>query len=202
MFPADCLPDRSSPRRVWRLAMPAALAPLLLVGLGGCGSTPPPDSGARPQATPAPPAGASAPPVGSAPPASPAVGSVAAGFTPLPTPQQVQAAVPQGRLDPFAPLAVSLAAGAPPRPLARAATPLALPEGFRFTGVMSSGGRPLAIVQNGTESGPVTVGDRGGRSTDLLPAGWSVAAIDVGRGRLTLIRRLPGEQARPISLEL
>jgi hypothetical protein len=133
---------------------------------------------------------------------NPTAGSVAPGFTPLPTPQQVQAAVPQGRLDPFAPLAVSLAAGAPAGPPAGAVPPLAPPEGFRFTGVMSSGGRPLAIVQNGTESGSVSVGDRGGRSTDLLPSGWTVAAIDVGRGRLTLIRRLPGERARPISLEL
>ena len=34
--------------------------------------------------------------------------------------------------------------------------------------------------------GSLRPGDRGGISTDLLPRGWSVAAIDVQRGELTL----------------
>lgn len=64
--------------------------------------------------------------------------------------------------------------------------PPALPEGFRFQGVLRSAGAALALVQFGADSGALRVGDRGGRTTNLLPPGWSVTAIDVERGRLLL----------------
>lgn len=64
--------------------------------------------------------------------------------------------------------------------------PLVLPEGFAFQGVILAGGVPQALVQFGAESGVLKPGDRGGGANALLPAGWSVAAIDVGKGRLTL----------------
>jgi hypothetical protein len=41
-------------------------------------------------------------------------------------------------------------------------------------------------VSFGDLSGSLRPGDRGGRTTELLPPGWSVAAIDVQRGVLTL----------------
>ena len=57
--------------------------------------------------------------------------------------------------------------------------------------MIRSGGTPEALVQFGAQSGTLRVGQRGGstmdyRTTPLLPAGWSVASIDVQNGRLTL----------------
>ena len=104
-----------------------------------------------------------------------------AGLTPLPSSSQVVASVSSGRVDPFAPLQISAS-----RP-----APLSLPPGLIFNGVIRSGGTPEALVQFGGDSGTLRVGQRGGRTTDyrttpLLPAGWSVASIDVQNGRLTL----------------
>ncbi len=84
-----------------------------------------------------------------------------------------------GRPDPFAPPPV--AAVEP-----KGAAVIKLPAGFRFTGVILSGGQAQALVQLGGLSGSLRVGDRGGRGTDLLPAGWSVARIDAQNGVLTL----------------
>ena len=102
-----------------------------------------------------------------------------AGLTPLPSSNQVVASVSSGRVDPFAPPVL-----------------LSLPPGLIFNGVIRSGGTPEALVQFGAESGTLRVGQRGGSTTDyrttdyrttpLLPAGWSVASIDVQKGRLTL----------------
>ena len=123
-----------------------------------------------------------------APPAPAPVGAPAplAGLTPLPSSNQVVASVSSGRVDPFAPLQISAS-----RP-----APLSLPPGLIFNGVIRSGGTPEALVQFGAESGTLRVGQRGGSTTDyrttdyrttpLLPAGWSVASIDVQKGRLTL----------------
>ncbi len=61
-----------------------------------------------------------------------------------------------------------------------------LPQGFRFSGVIRSGGRTEAVVQYGALSGSLRRGDRGGSSTDLLPRGWRVEAIDADRGQLRL----------------
>ena len=104
----------------------------------------------------------------------------AAGFTPLPTPQQVVAALPTGRLDPFAPL-----------PQAKAVTPGGAAAGdLRFTGVIRSAGQAQALVQVGDQSGAVCVGRRGvcvgSGLPALLPADWSVTSIDVVSGRLVL----------------
>lgn len=64
--------------------------------------------------------------------------------------------------------------------------PLRLPSNFNFTGVIRSGGTTEAIVSYGAFSGSLRRGDRGGRTTDLLPSGWKVASVDVNRGLLTL----------------
>ena len=117
-----------------------------------------------------------------------------AGFTPLPTPQQVVAPLATGRPDPFAPLALA--------PQARAAgTPADLPEGLRFTGVIRSGGHAQALIQLKDQSGPVCVGARGycpgAGLPALLPPGWSVTGIDVQNGRLALRQ---GSQRRILSL--
>jgi hypothetical protein len=60
-----------------------------------------------------------------------------------------------------------------------------------FNGVIRSGGAAEALVQFGGESGTLRVGEKGGaastgNTTTLLPPGWSVAAIDVQKGILTL----------------
>ena len=147
----------------WLLALPLGL-------LAACGSSPAPDTGVTPLPRPKPVPSAAAAPSASA--------AAATGLTPLPTTQQVVTAVPLGRPDPFAPPPVAVATRGPVQ--------LALPAGFRFSGVIVTGGQAQALVQLGANSGSLRVGDRGGRSTDLLPAGWSVARIDVQRGVLTL----------------
>jgi hypothetical protein len=132
--------------------------------------------------------------------ADPAASAVAsAGFTPLPTPQQVEAAMPPGRVDPFAPLAVTQVRS-PRRVVVQ--PPLNLPDGFRFNGVISSGGRPMALVQFGDQSGSLAVGDAGGRTTDLLPEAWRVASIDVQRGRLTLVSQQRQAKGQVVVAEL
>jgi hypothetical protein len=123
--------------------------------------------------------------------------NVGAGLSPLLTPQQVLTAVPFGRPDPFAPTpgtappradAVSGAsaarAGAPATAgtAAAAAQPASTcqSQGLRLTGVIRSGGRAEALVSVGPLSGTLRIGDRGGRSTDLLPAGCVLASIHFG----------------------
>ena len=103
--------------------------------------------------------------------------TVPQGFNPLPTAQQVVAALRIGRFDPFAPIAPP-AGTAPQAP--------GLPQGFRFSGVVRGGGQAEALVQFGSLSGTLRAGQVGGRSTDLLPLGWTVARVDGQRGRLTL----------------
>ncbi|WP_143593689.1 pilus assembly protein PilP [Synechococcus sp. 1G10] len=181
-----------------------ALLPLLLAaGLSGCGGTPTADLGSVPPPAPVAPGAAPTTPSNSAP-ASAAIAK--AGFTPLPTVQQVEAAMPQGRLDPFAPLAVTRATrvtrdGGRPRAVV-VQPPLTLPDGFRFQGVISSGGRPMALVQFGGQSGSLAVGDAGGRTTDLLPEAWGVASIDVLLGRLTLVSRQGQAKSQVVIAEL
>lgn len=103
--------------------------------------------------------------------------NVGAGLSPLLTPQQVLTAVPFGRPDPFAPTPGT----APPR-AAAAAQPASTcqSQGLRLTGVIRSGGRAEALVSVGPLSGTLRIGDRGGRSTDLLPAGCVLASIHFG----------------------
>jgi hypothetical protein len=112
-----------------------------------------------------------------------------AGLTSLPSPDQVVVAMGSGRRDPFS---------SPPMVVpASSVVPLALPENFRFTGVVSIGSRAQALVQLGELSGSLRQGDRGGRNTELLPAGWSVAGIDLQRGVLTLSQ---GQRLLPLQL--
>jgi hypothetical protein len=178
--------------------------PLLLVG---CVKTPPPQdpAAAIPPLPPTPPA--------SLPPARESKASAEeaiTGLRPLATPQQVIQSVELGRPDPFGrllpalpflvgpdgrplPTAASMAAAAAPkgRPAGRDARPaplppLQLPRNFSLSGVILSEGVSEAVVSFGDLSGSLRTGDRGGRTTDLLPPGWSVAAIDVQRGVLIL----------------
>jgi hypothetical protein len=123
-------------------------------------------------------------------------------LVPLPTRQEVVTAVAVGRRDPFGDVMPRWRLPSPPggpggpggSPGAAAGggatavrpVPPGVPEGFRLAGVIRSGGRSEAVVQLGTRSGTLRPGDRGGRTTDLLPPGWSVASIDVNRGSLTL----------------
>ncbi|AFY30035.1 hypothetical protein [Cyanobium gracile] len=145
--------------------------------LTGCGASP---------TTEAPPAPAPAPPRPAAPTAS--SGAVPEGLTPLPTSQQVVNAFRMGRQDPFGSLVPELlpraaAGGATAR---AAAIPPPFLNDFRVTGVIDSGGQSEAVVTYGQLSGSLRPGDRGGRTTDLLPSGWSVASVDVANGSLIL----------------
>ena len=171
------------------LPLPLLPSALLTLCLAGCASAPPPPAAVQPAPTPATAAApASAParrpaplaPAANAPAAVQAPAAAATGLTPLPSPASVLAAAPSGRVDPFSPQ--------PGFGGARAAAPvrLQLPADFRFSGVMRSAGQPLALVQFGANSGALSVGERGGQQTELLPNGWAVAAIDVDRGVLTL----------------
>ena len=151
-----------------------AKSPGVLLGvallLAACGGETPPDVSSQPPPSP-PPVPAAAAPVA-------APGPVA-GLTPLPSVDQVVASVSSGRVDPFATLQTTSAqSGVRPA--------LTLPQGLVFNGVIRSGGTPEALVQFSGESGTLRVGQKGGRTTTLLPDGWSVASIDVQKGRLTL----------------
>lgn len=144
--------------------------------LTGCGASP------TVEAPPPPPA----PPLPAAP--TPASAAIPEGLTPLPTSQQVVGAFRLGRQDPFGSLVPesvpgAVSAGATAR---AAATPPPFLKDFRVTGVIDSGGQSEAVVTYRQLSGSLRPGDRGGRSTDLLPSGWSVASVDVPNGRLVL----------------
>jgi hypothetical protein len=107
----------------------------------------------------------------------PPLGSVATGFKPLPTAQQVQGAVPSGRADPFSPLPV--AAGADE----------SASGGSRLLGVLTVGTQTRALFAFGTNLGEICVGPRGHCSADhplLLPEGWSVLTIDDQNGCVQL----------------
>ncbi|MCT0199957.1 hypothetical protein KQ313_09730 [Synechococcus sp. CS-1325] len=167
-----------------------ALAIAALAALVGCASAPPPGPEALlPPPAPAPAAPQPAKVAGAS---RPAVASPATqGFTPLPSREQVLATTPERRLDPFAPLArprtAAPAAAATGRPGSLAVQPpITLPAGFQFNGVVSVGGVPQALVTYRNESGSLSRGDQGGRTTPLLPIGWSVASIDAQSGHLLL----------------
>jgi hypothetical protein len=49
-----------------------------------------------------------------------------------------------------------------------------------LTGVIRSGGQVEALVSYGGRTGTLRQGDRGGRTTDLLPDGWRLASIRFG----------------------
>jgi hypothetical protein len=162
-----------------------SLASLTLAALASCASSPPPAPDAQVLVPPTPPGAPSAPakkPTGATGP------SINNGFTPLPTPAQVLATTPERRIDPFAPLNRPSPATPPGKagPSPGLQAPITLPKGFQLNGVVSVGGQPQALVTYGSESGSLSPGDQGGRNTPLLPAGWSVAAIDASSGQLLL----------------
>ncbi len=153
----------------------------LLPALTACASSSGPETITLPPPNPKP--AAAAKPAAAEP-------TPAAGFTPLPTPQQVISEVGVGRADPFAPLPPTTGEAAP-----------VLPEGLRFNGVILASGRAQALVQFQGNAGALVVGDQGGRTTDLLPQAWRVAAVDVAQGRLILATgSAPGSSK--ITLEL
>ena len=161
-----------------------ASAFLLVSLLSACGSSPPQESITLPPAVSR---SAAKPSAEAADPQPPA------GFTPLPTPQQVITALPTGRLDPFAPL--------PQAGQASTAGGNAPAGDLRFTGVIRSAGQAQALVQLGDQSGAVCVGRRGvcpgSGLPALLPSDWSVTSIDVASGRLVLNQ---GGQRRVLNL--
>lgn len=191
-------------KRVEGALKAVTLAPLLL--LGGCGveqlllGRPP----SPPEQAPLPPAGTGPSSVdvsaGLVPLPTPqqVLTAVPFGrpdpFAPLPVPAAAvpaaaspsTAAPAQGATAAAAPSATPGAPAAPGTSGAAGAnrTPAKLvpPEGFRLTGVIRSGGRAEALVSYGPLSGSLRPGDRGGRSTDLLPSGWALASIQFGGG--------------------
>ena len=107
---------------------------------------------------------------------------------PLYRPAEVLGSLPRGRQDPFAP---------PPQALVAAQDDASDSDGDgvpELMGVSSVGGVAQAFVSYGSHSGPVALGDQGGPGLPWLPAGVSVAAVDVQRGQLLLER-----DGRPLS---
>ena len=107
-----------------------------------------------------------------------------------------------GRLDPFLdprpPAAAAASEPSPPRaglggqanaggrkPLAPS-QPAALGSAFKLTGVVQTGGRSEAIVQNGDRIGSLVLGERGGDRHPLLPKGWIVESIDSQAAQLRI----------------
>lgn len=128
--------------------------------------------------------------------------TAALGLQPLPTPQQVTRAVQQGRIDPFSdprPPASTLPSATAGGSLTRGAFPagglgsksaaaqtvLAVPK-FQLSGVIQSGGRPEAIVEMGSESDSLRIGQQGSLKTPLLPPGWTVESININSCSLVL----------------
>jgi hypothetical protein len=139
----------------------------LLLLLTGCAGDSSSDTISRPPSTP---------PVAAAAPPEP---QPVAGFTTLPSEQQVLTALPTGRADPFAPLAGPAAGGSSDGSAV-----------LQVTGMIHSAGQVQAFIQIGEQSGAVCLGS-GGRCPGsglpaLLPANWSVTSIDVPSGRLVL----------------
>ena len=145
----------------WKQAAKHWLAPVaVLVVVGGCG-------GETPKARVLPPVPVKPAPLleTSAPPSPPI------GLTPLPSAEEVQQAAPGGRADPFGPL-VAVEVQDPA-------------TGLTLTGVLLVGDQKRAIVTTPNGTGVICAGADGRCDADaplLLPTGWSVLSIDVGRG--------------------
>ena len=201
-------------RLIWCRTLATFAVLLALTACGGEGEVAadgsPAGGSAGGQAAPVAPAAAGQPRQPLAPTSGLAALGTPAGFTALPSPQQVVAPLASGRSDPFAPLAPPQAANQSP----------SLPAGFLFSGVIQSRGLTQAIVQLGGSTttasasatsgaaspalalagptgGTLCVGPQGicpgaGRDDYRLPPGWSVTGIDLRQGVLTLRQgRLP-----------
>ena len=173
------VPLTPAPRLIARLPVfPVAFFSLLMAG---CAQAPPP---VDPNVLLPPPV-RKAPTPAAAPAATsdgkPAV-AASASLAPLATPQQVVGAVNLGRLDPFGALINRF-----PTLLGPDGKPLPV----NLAGGGSGGAAAPGAAAGGTRPGgaPATAG--GGKGTRSsaplqLPPGWSVAAIDVNRGLITL----------------
>jgi len=119
-----------------------------------------------------------------------------AGLIQPPSPEQVVQAQATGRLDPFAPVQ----SAAPVASNTAQASQAPIPE-LRLTGLIGSGRQAQALVEIGNQSGTICVGRRGlcpgAGQAALLPVGWSVTGIDLGRGQLVVFQ---GGQRRVFSL--
>lgn len=156
---------------------------VLTLALVSCGNEPEQVSSAAPAAPVTAQTGAESP---SEQPLSP---PPATSLKPLPTVNQVQAAVVDGRRDPFQPLNNAVLSLVSSEQL-DSGDPSAS-DGVSLRGVLSVGGLEQALVQTAAGSGAVCVGPGGRCPGDagpdqLLPAGWSVLAIDLNSGCLTL----------------
>jgi len=103
---------------------------------------------------------------------------------PLPTREQVLSSVPEGRTDPFAPTVFAATAGS-----SQIDSEAGANKSLKVQGVVAVGGELRALVSFSEASGTVCVGARGrcpGDAGALLPAGWAVQSIDLGRGCLSL----------------
>ena len=98
----------------------------------------------------------------------------------MPSPQQVVEAQPHGRVDPFAPVATATAT----------TTEESTTTDLQLTGLIGSGRSAQALISLGGQSGTVCVGRQGlcpgSGLPALLPPGWTVTGIDLGRGELRL----------------
>ena len=145
----------------WILALPVLLA------LAACGTG---SSSSR-----APTTGAALPPAGTP---EPTPLTPSGGFIAMPSPQQVVEAQPHGRVDPFAPV------------VAATATEERTSSELQLTGLIGSGRSAQALISLGSQSGTVCVGRQGlcpgSGLPALLPPGWTVTGIDLGRGELRL----------------
>jgi hypothetical protein len=70
---------------------------------------------------------------------------------------------------------------------------------IKVTGLIHGSGSSEAIVNSAGETGTLRPGDRGGRSTSLLPPGCQVQSIDVNAGYLVIA---PVNKGRVVKLAL
>ena len=70
---------------------------------------------------------------------------------------------------------------------------------IKVTGLIHGSGSSEAIVNSAGETGTLRPGDRGGRSTSLLPPGCQVQSIDVNAGYLVIA---PVNKGRAVKLTL
>ena len=165
---------------------------ILSMTLAGCGGTLP-FFGGDPDPVPALPVVDPEVPEDTPPASSMAVPNI--GLLPLPTVEQVQEAAPGGRRDPFEPLPIPAQDKADPAQDAAGDGADSGDSGLDpaadllLTGVMQVGGQERALVVLDTTSGVLCVSADGRCSPDskaVLPQGWSVLAIDVQRGCISL----------------
>jgi len=184
----------------------AALAVLLLAG---CMPSPPPEDAAGPPPAPAPPALVRRPQT---------FASLDLPLDPLASKDQLLRSFQPGRRDPFANVIIPyvvkgelVAAGSAGTEGPGVSGPGGASPGVKdaicdtntiqVTGLIHGAGSSEAIVVNNTtrETGTLRPGDRGGRSTTLLPPGCQVQSIDVNAGYLVIA---PVKKGRAVKLAL